>query len=100
MPFDLKQRKERLVELIVPYEDTEIKLKYRADLLTPAYLSGPATEVEFCAAVIVEWDVTDNGQRTTPTIELLNNMDAELSYTLCYNIVNNTKKSVIQRLSQ
>ena len=100
MALDLKNRKERLVELTVAYDDTDINLKYRADLLTPAYLNGPETEVEFCAKVIAEWDVTNDGEKTTPSIDLLNGLDAELSYTLCYAIINHTKASAIQRLNR
>lgn len=99
MAFDLKKNAERLVELTVPFGDGEIKLKYRADKITPNYLSS-VDEVQFCADAIAEWDVLFDGADYPPTLENLNECGADLSYTLCYAIVNDTKTSAIQKLSR
>jgi len=98
MALNIKKQAEKLVELTVPYGDDEIKLKYRAGLITPNFLNGPESESEFCAAVIAEWDVTADGEAWPPTVENLNATEAELAYTLCYAIINHVKKSAALKL--
>jgi hypothetical protein len=98
MAFDLKKKGDRLAELSVPFGDEVINLKYRASKITPNYLDTQLSEVSFCADVIAEWDVTSGGEPYPPTLENLSEQGADLSYTLCYAIVNDVKTSAIQKL--
>mgnify|MGYP003347655395 CR=1 FL=1 len=100
MAFDVKKRGERLVELAVPLGEDEIKLKYRVDKITPNYLNEQLSETAFCADVIAEWDVVADGEPYAPTLDNLNTLGADISYTLCYAIVDHVKTSAIQRLNR
>jgi hypothetical protein len=92
----IKNKIEKLAALEEVYDGESVKLKYRADKITQAELLSPASEAEFCAAVIAELAV--DGEAVPVTAESFNQMEFGACVFLCQAIVRDVKKTAIQKL--